>query len=86
MLRRQSDEQDSTNALWLNYTQAILVTAGVFITDWVFEKGILDGALIGVMLSKVFDAISKQNEYFFPNERGPKQPRDDRANDEKKGA
>ena len=72
--KRQTDEQDSTTSVWGNYIIAVLVSLGVFITDWVFDKGILDGALIGVLITKVYDGLTKQNDYFFPTSRGSTKP------------
>ena len=73
MLKRESDEKDSTTSTWLNYLMAVLVTAGIFAADIIFDKGILDGALIGMLITKVFDALHLQNAYFFPSQRTPKQ-------------
>lgn len=66
---RNSDDEDSTISVWGNYLMALLVTGGIFAVDIFTDKGILDGALIGVLISKVWDGISKQNEYFFPSKR-----------------
>ena len=66
---RESDDEDSTVSVWGNYIMALLVTGGIFAVDILTDKGILDGALIGVLISKVWDGISKQNEYFFPSKR-----------------
>ena len=66
---RDSDDEDSTFSVWGNYIMAFLVTGGIFAVDIFTDKGILDGALIGVLISKVWDGISKQNEYFFPSKR-----------------
>ena len=70
--RRKTDEGDSTTSVWFNYILAILVSGGVFASDWYFDMGILDGALIGILISKVYDGLTKQNEYFFPNARSSK--------------
>lgn len=72
MLRRQSDEQDSTTSTWLNYTMATLVIVGIFVVEIIWDKGILDGTLIGILISNVFDALKMQNAYFFPSQRPPK--------------
>ena len=69
-LRRETDEEDSTHAVWLNYAVAILATAGVFAVDLFTDKKLLDGALIGILISKVYDGLTKMNEYFFPTNRG----------------
>ena len=66
---RDSDEKDSTVSVWGNYLMAFLVTAGVFAVDVFTEKGLLDGALIGIIISKVWDGVTKQNDYFFPTRR-----------------
>lgn len=69
MPQRKTDEQDSTVSVWGNYFTAILVTGGVFAVEIFLNRGWLDGALIGVLITKIYDGISKQNEYFFPNKR-----------------
>ena len=68
-MARITDEQDSTTSVWANYLSAALVTGGVFAVEILTDKGWLDGALIGMLFTKVFDGISKQNDYFFPNRR-----------------
>ena len=73
-LARESDEEDSTYAVWLNYGIAFTVTVGIFLVDIFVDKGILDGSLIGMLIVKVFDGLTKQNEYFFPTNRGGKSP------------
>lgn len=69
---RKTDEQDSTTSVKLNYFMAFLVTAGIFAADILTDKGILDGTLIGILITKVWDGISKQNDYFFPGGRANK--------------
>ena len=69
-VRRETDEEDSTSAVWLNYIVAIAATAGVFAVDLFTDKALLDGALIGILISKVYDGLTKMNEYFFPTNRG----------------
>ena len=71
--KRPSDDHDSTISVYLNYFVATLVTIGIFVVDIFTDKGLLDGALIGVLITKVFDSISKQNEYFFPSKRHEKE-------------
>lgn len=72
--KRKSDEVDSTIALCLNYLLAggvviaIMVAAGM---GW-DQSTILDGVIIGIMLSKSFDWVTKSNEYFFPTNRAAK--------------
>lgn len=72
MLKRESDDKDSTTSTWWNYLMALFVTGGIFAADIFFQKGLLDGALIGMLITKVFDAINLQNAYFFPSQRSPK--------------
>lgn len=69
MQRRKTDEQDSTISIYGNYLMALLVTAAVFVVEILWNRGWLDGALLGVLISKIFDGVSKQNEYFFPTRR-----------------
>ena len=45
---------------------AVFVTGGIFAVDLLTEKGLLDGAMIGILISKVYDGITKQNDYYFP--------------------
>lgn len=81
---RKTDEQDSTASVWFNYFVAILVTGGIFAVDIFTSKGILDGTLIGMLITKVWDGISKQNDYFFPSRRSdPKQEEGDKNTDER---
>ncbi len=65
-ITRESDEQDSTVSVWGNYLMAFATTAGLFALDIFTDKGILDGTLIGMIIIKVWDGISKQNDYYFP--------------------
>lgn len=65
-LKRKTDEQDSTTAVWWNYGMAVFVTGGIFLVDIFVDKGLLDGAMIGILISKVYDGITKQNDYYFP--------------------
>lgn len=62
---RESDEQDSTVAVIANYIMAAVVTCGIIAIDIFTDKGILDGSLIGMIIIKVYDGITKQNDYFF---------------------
>ncbi len=81
MLKRESDEKDSTTAVWWNYVLAVLVTGGIFAVEIFFDKGILDGTLIGMLIIKVYDALNLQNAYFFPSQRSPKNGSGDLKND-----
>lgn len=65
-VKRETDEKDSTTAVWWNYIMALGVTGAVFTVEILTDAGILDGALIGILISKVYDGLSKQNEYYFP--------------------
>ena len=69
---RVSDDKDSTTSTWWNYILAVFVTGGIFAVEIFFDKGILDGTLIGMLIIKVYDALDKQNSYFFPTQRSPK--------------
>lgn len=84
MLRRKSDESDSTVSTWMNYVMALAVTAGIFYVEIKFKKGILDGTLIGMLIMKVYDALSKQNEYFFPSHRPNKNGKETEEEEENK--
>lgn len=81
-LKRKSDEGDSTISVVLNYVTVILVTSGIFAVDIMFNKGLLDGTLIGMLIIKAFDALDKQNNYFFPSSRNPKQQNGETENGE----
>lgn len=66
---RETDEQDSTWALVGNYVMALLVTGGLIALDFLTDKGIWDGTLIGMVIIKVWDGVTKQNDYLFPSRR-----------------
>ena len=68
---RESDEQDSTTSVWWNYINALLITGGLIAIDIFTDKGLIDGALIGMIVMKAWDGITKQNDYFFPSRRQP---------------
>lgn len=82
--RRKTDESDSTIALVLNY---VLASGVLFAIFYAAAKGwndstLLDGVIVGIMLSKSFDWVTKSNEYFFPTSRAPKQTNNDGETDE----
>lgn len=62
---RQSDDTDSTISAICNYAMAALVTGGIIAIDIFTDKGILDGSLIGMVVIKAWDGVTKQNDYFF---------------------
>ena len=66
---RESDEQDSTTSVWANYLLAAGVIVGLIILDIKTEKGYLDGTIIGMILMKALDGLTKMNDYFFPGRR-----------------
>ena len=47
MMRRQTDEQDSTVALWGNYLLCGLILGLLFVTDWYFQNDVLSETLVG---------------------------------------
>ena len=63
---RETDEQDSTTSVWGNYLLAAGVIILLVILDLKTEKGILDGSLIGMIVLKALDGLTKMNDYFFP--------------------
>ena len=63
---RASDDYDSTVSVWLNYLLAAIVIAGLITLDIMTDKGILDGSLIGMIVLKALDGLTKMNDYFFP--------------------
>ena len=67
---RTSDEKDSTIALWGNYILAGLITVLLFVSDWYFDKQILDGALVGAIIGITLGWITCMNIYFFPSIKG----------------
>lgn len=66
---RESDEQDSTVSVWLNYFLAAGVIAGLIALDIYTEKELMDGTIIGMILMKALDGLTKMNDYFFPGRR-----------------
>ena len=84
---RETDEQDSTISVYFNYIMALVVTTAIFVVEYFTDKGWVDGVLIGVLISKVFDGVTKQNEYFFPTRRSaPPKPNGETDTDaEKRG-
>ena len=71
---RDSDEQDSTFSVWANYILAAAVIAGLIALDIITAKGLLDGTIIGMILMKALDGLTKMNDYFFPSRRPDKRP------------
>jgi len=63
---RETDEQDSTTSVWANYLLAAGVIAGLIVLDIYTDKGYLDGTIIGMILMKALDGLTKMNDYFFP--------------------
>lgn len=63
---RESDEQDSTTSVWANYLLAAAVIAGLIVLDIMTDKGYIDGTIIGMILMKALDGLTKMNDYFFP--------------------
>ena len=63
---RETDEQDSTTSVWANYILAAAVIAGLIILDIKTNKGYIDGTIIGMILMKALDGLTKMNDYFFP--------------------
>ncbi|MDE0323120.1 MAG: hypothetical protein OXN27_04295 [Candidatus Poribacteria bacterium] len=80
MLRRRTDEQDSTTSVWGNYIFAGLVTLGILVVEFYTEKGWIDGVLVGVILTKCYDWITAQNAYFFPTRRPEPSTSDNQEN------
>ena len=66
---RASDEQDSTTSVWWNYFLAAGVIGGLITLDILTNKSILDGTIIGMILMKALDGLTKMNDYFFPGRR-----------------
>ena len=63
---RETDEQDSTTSVWANYLLAAGVIAGLIALDIYTDTGYLDGTIIGMILMKALDGLTKMNDYFFP--------------------
>ena len=63
---RETDEKDSTTSVWWNYFLATAVIVGLIVLDILTEKGILNGSLIGMIVMKALDGLTKMNDYFFP--------------------
>ena len=70
---RETDEQDSTFSVLANYLLAAGVIAGLILLDIKTEKGLLDGTIIGMILMKALDGLTKMNDYFFPSRRPDRQ-------------
>ena len=64
MMRRQTDEQDSTVALWGNYLLCGLILGLLFVTDWFFSnKSIVRDT--GWFLSRSADRVDWCDERVF---------------------
>lgn len=63
---RETDEQDSTTSVWWNYCLATAVIGGLIALDILTDKGYLDGTIIGMILMKALDGLTKMNDYYFP--------------------
>lgn len=63
---RETDEKDSTTSVWWNYFLAAGVIIGLILLDIMTNKGYLDGTIIGMILMKALDGLTKMNDYFFP--------------------
>ena len=63
---RETDEKDSTTSVWWNYLLAAGVIGGLIALDIFTEKGYLDGTIIGMILMKALDGLTKMNDYYFP--------------------
>lgn len=66
---RESDEHDSTVSVWWNYLLAAGVIGGLMTLDVYTQKELLDGTIIGMILMKALDGLTKMNDYFFPGRR-----------------
>lgn len=66
---RASDEQDSTTSVWANYILAAGVIGGLIVLDIKTETEFLDGTIIGMILMKALDGLTKMNDYYFPSRR-----------------
>ena len=69
MMRRQTDEQDSTVALWGNYLLCGLILGLLFVTDWFFSNSLLSETLVGLLVGVPLGWIGAMNGYFFPSAR-----------------
>ena len=69
MMRRQTDEQDSTVALWGNYLLCGLILGLLFVTDWFFSNNLLSETLVGLLVGVPLGWIGAMNGYFFPSAR-----------------
>ena len=69
MLIRQTDEHDSTVALWGNYILCGLILGLLFVTDWYFKNGILSETLVGILVGAPIGWIASMNAYYFPSAR-----------------
>ena len=68
-MRRQTDEQDSTVALWGNYMLCGLILGLLFVTDWYFKNDLLSETLVGLLVGVPLGWIGAMNGYFFPSAR-----------------
>ena len=69
MMRRRTDEQDSTVALWGNYLLCGLILGLLFVTDWYFKHDILSETLVGILVGAPIGWIASMNAYYFPSAR-----------------
>ncbi len=73
-MRRQTDEQDSTVALWGNYLLCGLILGLLFVTDWYFKHDILSETLVGILVGAPIGWIASMNAYYFPSARNTNGP------------
>ena len=64
---REPDENHPTFSVWANYLLACAVIGGLFWLDVATKKELLDGTIIGMILMKALDSLTKMNDYFFPS-------------------
>lgn len=80
---RITDEKDSTTSVWMNYLLASGVIGALIALDFYTDKGYLDGTIIGMILMKALDGLTKMNDYFFPGRRNfPDGQRPEESKDE----
>ena len=68
-MKRQTDEFDSTVALWSNYLLCALILTLLFATDWYFKQDILSETLVGILVGAPIGWIASMNAYYFPSAR-----------------
>ena len=68
-MKRQTDEFDSTVALWSNYLLCALILTLLFVTDWHFKNDILSETLVGILVGAPIGWIASMNAYYFPSAR-----------------